>query len=58
MRRKKDDYKVKDCYEVIKPHIGHAVVRPGFVMTSSGTIERFPQDPEDRRDFFQNNLEV
>ena len=58
MKRKRDDEQVKDCYENLKPHIGHVVTRPGFILTSSGTIEPFPTEVTDRRDFFQNNLEV
>ena len=58
MKRKRNDDKVKDCYEALKPHIGYTFTRPGFVLTSSGTIEPFPKYVIDRTEFFQNNLEV
>ena len=58
MKRKKEEERIKDCYEAIKPHIGHTTTRTGFVLTSSGTIEPFPMEVQNRDSFFQNNLEV
>jgi hypothetical protein len=56
--KKTDEEYIKDCYEFIKPHIGHQRLRPGVVMIVSGTIEVIPTSLEERREFFEKNMQI
>lgn len=55
-KQQSDKVYIKDCYEQLKPHIGHQQPRRGFVMTLSGTIEPIPETMDEREAFFEANM--
>jgi len=56
MSNKTNRVYIRDCYEQLKPHVTRQTVRKGFILTTSGTIEKIPQSVDERHEFFKENL--